>query len=222
MLRSEARHLPAEVQAKLALAAQGGDVGARNTLIESNAALVVLVAGRYAAQDDLRDDLVQEGHLGMLRAVDTYQPGKGRFSTWAAWWIRAYMERALTRGNSVVYRRELRLYLPDVNVTAPGLDLQDDRPSPEDLAIADLDGAKLRGKARRMAWRTKREDPRISDLVKRRLLAEAPETLQALGNRWGCTRERSRQVEAEVLRRLKRSLSTRPRTTPSLARSTTA
>ena len=69
---------------------------ARNQLLEANLRLVVSVAKRYTGRGMQFLDLIQEGNLGLIRAVDRYDPGQGyRFTTYATWWIRQAITRAL-------------------------------------------------------------------------------------------------------------------------------
>jgi len=68
---------------------QAGNEAARQEFIERNLKLVVSLAGRYRARGVDFADLVHEGNLGLMRAVDKFDPEMGyRFSTYAAWWIR--------------------------------------------------------------------------------------------------------------------------------------
>jgi RNA polymerase sigma-32 factor len=73
-----------------------GDRAAGRRLVLANLRLVVKIAGDYRVDPTARADLVQEGTLGLLRAVEKYDPSQGaRVSTYAAWWIRAYISRWL-------------------------------------------------------------------------------------------------------------------------------
>jgi RNA polymerase sigma-32 factor len=79
------------------------DPEARRELCESNIAYVLKVAYRYARRRTPADELAQEGMLGLLRAIELYDPDRGvRFLTYARYWIEAFVRHALMRNHSVV------------------------------------------------------------------------------------------------------------------------
>ena len=88
--------LSAEEEAALARAAQAGDEDARRRLSEANLRLVVSVAKRYAGRGLPFLDLIQEGNLGLMKAAEKFEPDRGfKFSTYATWWIRQAITRAI-------------------------------------------------------------------------------------------------------------------------------
>lgn len=88
--------LTPEQEVSLALAYQNGDVRARDQIIKSNLRLVVSIAKKYRSTTLSIDDLVQEGNMGLQKAVEKYDPTKGfKFSTYATWWIRQHIVRAI-------------------------------------------------------------------------------------------------------------------------------
>ncbi len=88
--------LNAKDEKDLAKRAKAGDTKARALLVESNLRLVVSVAKRYLKRGMALQDLIQEGNVGLLRAVDKFDPDRGfRFSTYATWWIKQAITRAI-------------------------------------------------------------------------------------------------------------------------------
>ena len=90
------RLLSAEDERVLGRRVAKGDMAARDRMIESNLRLVVKIAKRYINKGLSFLDLIEEGNIGLIKAVDRFQVKKGcRFSTYATWWIRQSIERAL-------------------------------------------------------------------------------------------------------------------------------
>ena len=88
--------LTTEEEMNLSIRAADGDEEARNVLAESNLRLVVSIAKRYVGRGLLFLDLIQEGNIGLMKAVEKFDFGKGfKFSTYATWWIRQAITRAL-------------------------------------------------------------------------------------------------------------------------------
>ncbi|CAA9432923.1 MAG: RNA polymerase sigma factor RpoD [uncultured Rubrobacteraceae bacterium] len=91
------RLLTHEEEIRLSRAAKAGDGHARRRLVEKNLRLVVSVAKKYRGLGLPFEDLIQEGNMGLLKAVEKFDPDLGyRFSTYATWWIRQGVQRAVT------------------------------------------------------------------------------------------------------------------------------
>lgn len=122
---------------RLARRAKNGDAEARHRLIISNLRLVVSIAKKYLYYGLPLLDLVEEGNLGLMKAVSRYDPERGcKFSTYATWWIRQAVTRALSNHGRTV---RIPVYVTD-NVarykkTAEALYIRTGkRPEPEDIA----------------------------------------------------------------------------------------
>jgi RNA polymerase nonessential primary-like sigma factor len=87
----------------MAVRARAGDFAARQSMIEHNLRLVVSIAKLYLGRGVPLSDLIEEGNLGLMHAIDKFEPERGfRFSTYATWWIRQSVERALMQQGRMI------------------------------------------------------------------------------------------------------------------------
>jgi RNA polymerase primary sigma factor len=245
--------LSAEEERALAERILQGDDEARRRMIESNLRLVVKIAKRYLFRGLPLSDLIEEGNIGLIKAVERFSPAKkSRFSTYAAWWIRQSIERALANQAHII---RLPMHISsDLNklarVVRSLFNQLKREPSNEEIAgIMKVKPRYIEG-LKKVVYRTYSiESPvgrgtdyslkntihdqdsyrpfsilenierfekvsswleQLSEQQKRVIVLRYglddgdPQTLEAIGKRFGITRERVRQVEAKALGKLRR------------------
>lgn len=206
-----------------------GDIDARNALVMANIGLVHLVANQMCRPPLRYEDLLQEGIMGLMRATQSYEPFRNvRFSTYSVYWIRAKIQRHIQRiekedtpgisGAAVNIDEEGKKRKPRSRKLSleRRLDHGDNRTLGETLAanIDDPEEAALRRERARLLREVLKEvveeigDPRLYSIIKLRLLADQPATLDQVGKFLKVSREGVRMLEARLLRKAKSKLKT--------------
>jgi RNA polymerase primary sigma factor len=226
--------LTPEQEITLAAKIKKGDREARALMIRSNLRLVVKIAHDYANLGLPLLDLISEGNIGLMKAVERFDPAKGgKLSTYAAWWIKQSIKRALANQSKTI---RLPVHLVDkISKIASGkvsqLKTVSIRPASLDAPISDDDSTEfgeivgdeeaqtpfelLRDKNLRneVGGLLDVLDDREKKIIFQRFGLDGgkPKTLEEVGKKFGVTRERIRQLQNIALSKLRRALSKKER-----------
>jgi len=246
--------LTREEELALAKRIAKGDLVARQEMIESNLRLVVYLAKRYINKGLPLADLIEEGNIGLIKAVERYDHKKGfRFSTYASWWIRQGIQRAIINLSSVIRRpahiaEQINHYLscledlvqergrtPEPFEIAKKMGIKEEKvhyyqqllesPRSLDASLGEHEGSdialkdilrdefqvtpdvaieELNRKENLIRWlRSLREAERRVILLRFGLIGDEAWTLDQIGQEFGLTRERIRQIELSAMKSLR-------------------
>jgi len=244
---------------------QKGDSRSAHRLVTANLRFVVKVAYEYRSYGFRVADLVQEGNIGLMKAVQKFDPDKGiRLISYAVWWIRAYIQNYILKSYSLVklgttqaqrklffslartkreldklsaehgadsdgenaskIAKKLKVKASEVEEMSQRMGARDfslDAPMGEDGSYTHLDLLVGEGPTQdhelavaqqekvvqgRIGEALARLDPRERYIIENRIMNDQPLTLKELGEHFGCSRERARQLESRAKDKLKREL----------------
>lgn len=244
--------LSPEEEIELAIRIADNDQEAKERLTQANLRLVVSIAKKYTGRGMMFLDLIQEGNLGLIKAVDKFDYTKGfKFSTYATWWIRQAITRAIADQGRTIripvhmvetinkvkktssmllhqngkdpsaeeiakalgmtpdkVREILRISQEPVSLETPIGEEEDSHLGdfiPDDDAPSPADAAAMTFLRERVNEVLETLTPREAEVLRLRfgLRDGSVQTLEEVGNAFGVTRERIRQIEAKALRKLR-------------------
>jgi RNA polymerase primary sigma factor len=205
--------LTAADEIRLARRIERGDMAAKDEMVVRNLRLVHALAARYTGRGAAYDDLVQEGTIGLIRAVEKFDHRRGlKFSTYAVWWIRRSLMDALSDARTIRIPRAAQRRMS----VLPRVTASLDQPVADDLApLGELIADETTPDVGRQAEQheTRRQlfaalallPERHRQVVVRRhgLVGDCVQTHQQIGASLGIGEERSRQIERQALHRLR-------------------
>lgn len=180
------------------------DISARNKLITSNLKFVVDIAKKYKGYGISFGDLVAEGNMGLIKALDKFDYNKDvKVISFGVWWIRQYIKEAINRKNSVAYDELPNEIGPTVNDDYDDDQIIQNNNKPE--AFLDNDNVKCENENNKLITDLlKNLNERECDIVKSYFGIDTKElTLEEIGLKYNLTKERVRQIKAVAMKKLR-------------------
>jgi RNA polymerase sigma-32 factor len=202
------------------------DLGAAQKLILSHLRLVVKIAKNFQSYDLPMQDIISEGNLGLMKAVQKFSPKLGcRLATYASWWIRASIQEYILNSWSLIKIKSKnlkeKLFYKTQKDQEPSEDLYNfkplslDREDEDKNSLLDKTAAVTSGQEESiLEYHDKRKkfsklqqaltklSAREKDILYQRCLKEEPTKLAILANKYSITQERIRQIEAAIIKKL--------------------
>ena len=182
----------------------------RPALVTANLRFVVKIAREYLPYGFRLGDLIQEGNIGLMRAVEKFDPDRGvRLVSYAVWWIRAHIQEHVLKTRSLVQFGTVPMRKPgrDLSLDEEAFDGDESQMAslpgegpPQDSALSAAEEqrvlrARIHAALARLDWRERY-------VIEQRVMNDEPATLTEIGDSFGISHQRARQLELRARRKL--------------------
>ena len=188
--------------------AKKGDESARNDILSANLRFVFLVAKKYRGKGVPTEDLISEGNMGLIKAIEKFDPLKNvKFISYAMWWIHAYMREYIKKRQTM-----LGIEVSDNETFKPSMSMRScDNENDDDCTVInnrhavherDVDSVEMQYKQEKLiAAMLSRLSEREKDVVERYYGLNGKEemNLEEIGSLYGITKERARQIKFRAM-----------------------